>query len=70
MKHKYFLKILTFLVLTLFTTMLYGQVTTIDFETADSGYTLSGDATGSGTTDLFNRTSSSGFGGNNTFFLG
>jgi len=46
----------------------FGQ-TTVNFELENSGYTLSGDATGSGTTDLFNRTSSSGFGGNNTFFM-
>jgi len=43
----------------------YGQVTTIDFETAGDGYTPSG-IVGSGNTDAFNRTNSA-VNGNNTY---
>jgi len=45
---------LTF-ILTLFSQIGWGQVTTIDFETAGSGYTPSG-TEGTGFTDIFNRT--------------
>ena len=46
--------------------MAFGQTTTIDFETADDGYTASA-TEGSGTTDVFNRVQVTAFGGNSSY---
>jgi hypothetical protein len=71
MKQKNFLKIAMLFVFAMITHFSYGQlVTTIDFETEDSGYTLSA-SEGSTFTDVFNRIDRTGnaLGGNSSFLF-
>ena len=71
MKQKNFLKIAMLFVFAVISNFSFGQlVTTIDFETLDSGYTLS-DSEGSTFTDVFNRIDRTGnaLGGNNSFLF-
>ncbi|MBL4643075.1 MAG: hypothetical protein JKY44_05730, partial [Flavobacteriaceae bacterium] len=65
MKQNYLLKIALTFIFALATHSSFGQVTTIDFETENSGYTPSA-TEGSGFTDVFNRTNPSK-GGNDTY---
>ncbi len=62
---KIYTSIITLLCLVGSFSVAFGQVTTIDFETAGSGYTPSG-TSGSGFTDVFNR-SNPDIGGNSTY---
>ena len=71
MKQKNLLKIAMLFVFAMITHFSYGQlVTTIDFETLDSGYTLS-DSEGSTFIDVFNRIDRTGdaLGGNSSFLF-
>jgi hypothetical protein len=71
MKQKNFLKIAMLLVFAIISNFSYGQlVTTIDFETENSGYTLSA-SEGSTFIDVFNRIDRTGtaLGGNSSFLL-
>ena len=65
MKKSYSIRILA-IVIFMLSEFLYGQTTTIDFETADSGYTAS-TTFGSGTTNVFNRINTA-LGGNSTYY--
>ena len=66
MKNLYMIRICAMAMFVLFGLNAQAQVTTIDFETANAGYTPSA-TSGTGTTDVFNRTQSL-LGGNNSFY--